>query len=189
MPKALSWHLISVSLLLNQSKSRRQHRHIVALSNTQHNASAVCAVILACVNLSATLQSCEGHNLTVRLRMQAAELAGQSAERLRLARAALWRQAPLRLRCPTDLLQALRLLGAKSSGRVLLFSPLCRAKARLALQTKLSFMLQGECQHPGMQSCRNGIETQHLRSSYLTLTTALTPALGRIGKTGCADLT
>ena len=71
--------------------------------------------------------------LTVRLRMQAAELVGQSAERLRLARAALCRQAPLKLRSPTDLLQTLRLLGTWSGETGLLFSP-PSVSARLALQ-------------------------------------------------------
>ena len=71
--------------------------------------------------------------LTLRLRMQAAELGGQSAERLRLARAALCRHAPLRLTSPTDLLQMLRLL---DTGIGLLFSSLCSIRARLALQNK-----------------------------------------------------
>ena len=55
--------------------------------------------------------------LTTRLRMQAAELAGQSAERLRLARAALCKRAPLRLRSPTDLLHTLRLEAGCTSGQ------------------------------------------------------------------------
>lgn len=76
--------------------------------------------------------------LTVRLRMQAAELAGQSADRLRLARAALCRQTPLRLRIPPDLLQTLRLLDSWSVWNGLLFSSLCSIRARLALQNKQS---------------------------------------------------
>lgn len=73
--------------------------------------------------------------LTVRLRMQAAELAGQSAERLRLARAALCRLAPLRLRSPTDLLHAPRLVGANTLGHVESSSPVCSASARRTLGT------------------------------------------------------
>lgn len=74
--------------------------------------------------------------LTVRLRMQAAELVGQSTERLRLAQAALCRQAPLRLRSSADLLQTLRLLDNWSPGDGLLFSSLCSIRARLALQNQ-----------------------------------------------------
>ena len=91
----------------------------------------------------------ESDELTVRLRMLAAELDGQSAERLRLARAALCRRAPLKFRSPTGLLQ----LGTRSPEKGMLFSPLCSVRARLALHSAeaVGAVLPLVCTHDATQ--------------------------------------